>query len=77
MPKINNIHWRDFEKFLLHCGCKFVREKGDHRMYTKLGIHRVLVIPRQNPLFTGIIYTNLRTLKISANDFLAVFKKLK
>ncbi|KKW34685.1 MAG: hypothetical protein UY80_C0010G0010, partial [Parcubacteria group bacterium GW2011_GWB1_53_43] len=33
MPRIQSIHWKDFEKFLFNMGCEFKREKGDHRVY--------------------------------------------
>lgn len=70
MPKIQSIHWKDFEKFLLKIGCEFKREKGDHRIYWKKGIQRPVVIPRDTSLPAFIILNNLRVLGISREDYL-------
>jgi len=75
MSEIGSIHWRKFKKFLLANGCKFKREKGDHRVYTKPGILRPFVIPRDTHLPPFIIMNNLRLLSISKEDFIRVIKK--
>ncbi len=75
MPKIQSIHWKDFEKFLLKIGCEFKREKGDHRIYWKKGIQRPVVIPRDTSLPAFIILNNLRVLGISREDYLKHLRK--
>jgi len=78
MGQIGSIHWKKFEKFLLYIGCKFTREKGDHRIYWKNGIHRPIVIPRDKNLPPFVIMNNLRILGISKEkllDFLSKSKK--
>ena len=70
MEKIGSIHWKIFEKFLFHVGCKFKREKGDHRIYWKQGLKRPIVIPRDTALPPMIILNNLRTLGISRKKYL-------
>ena len=68
--KIGSIHWKKFEKFLLHCGCVFKREKGDHRVYWKEGIKRTVIIPRDTELSPIIILNNLRTPGVSRDEYL-------
>lgn len=76
MGQLGSIHWKKFEKFLLNIGCKFKREKGDHRIYWKKNVKRPIVIPRDKQLPPFIILNNLRTLDISKEDFLKKIKKL-
>ncbi len=75
MPKIGNINWQKFEKFLLSIGCKFKREKGDHRIYTKQGLNRPVVVPRDKILPEFIILKNLRTLGISREKYFKIISK--
>jgi predicted RNA binding protein YcfA (HicA-like mRNA interferase family) len=77
MPKISRIHWKKFERFLFKVGCRFKREKGDHRIYTKTGILRPIVIPREKSLPEFIILNNLRILKIDRNEYLKIMSKIK
>ncbi len=70
MPRIQSIHWKEFEKFLLRVGCEFKREKGDHRVYWKNGIKRPVVIPRDTSLPAFIILNNLKVLGISREEYL-------
>lgn len=76
MPRINSIHWKEFEKFILHIGCTFEREKRDHRMYWKKGLKRPIVLPRYSSLPTFIIVNNLHILGISREEYLKILKKL-
>ena len=75
MPRIQSIHWREFEKFLLKIGCEFKREKGDHRVYWKKGIKRPVVIPRDTSLPAFIILNNLKVLGISREEYLEMIGK--
>ena len=77
MGQLGSIHWKKFERFLLKIGCKFAREKGDHRIYWKNGINRPLVIPRDKNLPPFVIMNNLRVLGISKNEFLNWASKIK
>ena len=73
MGRIRSIHWKEFERFLLHVGCVFKREKGDHRIYSKDGLKRPVIIPRDTSLPPFIILNNLRTLGVSREDYLSFF----
>jgi len=75
MPRIQSIHWKEFEKFLLHIGCEFKREKGDHRIYWKKGLKRPIVLPRDTALPAFIILNNLRVLNVSRDEYLKIIKK--
>ena len=74
MPK--PVSWKKFEKFLLFTGCKFEREKGDHRIYWRNDLKRPVVIPRDLALPVFIIRNNLRILGISSQEYLEIIKKL-
>lgn len=75
MPRIQSIHWKKFESFLIAVGCEFKREKGDHRIYWKKGIKRPIVIPRDSSLPAFIILNNLRVLDISREEYLKIINK--
>ena len=75
MPRIQSIHWKEFEKFLLFIGCEFKREKGDHRIYWKKGLKRPIVLPRDTALPAFIILNNLRVLNVSRDKYLKIIKK--
>lgn len=72
MPRVQDIHWKEFEKFLIKVGCEFSREKGDHRIYWKAGLKRPIVIPRDTSLSSFIILNNLKVLGISREEYLRV-----
>lgn len=72
MSEIDQISWRKFEKFLLKIGCKFKRQKGDHRIYWKAGILRPIVVPKESTLPVFIILNNLRILGVTKEKFLEI-----
>lgn len=74
MSSINQISWKQFEKYLFSIGCNFKREKGDHRVYWKSGLNRPLIVPRERVLPVFIILNNLRILGVSKEDFLKALK---
>lgn len=76
MPKVVPIHWKTFEKFLFSVGCELVRERGDHRVYSRAGLKRPVVIPRDTQLPVFIIRNNLRILGISSSDYLKILEEL-
>ncbi|OHA62289.1 MAG: hypothetical protein A3E07_01545 [Candidatus Wildermuthbacteria bacterium RIFCSPHIGHO2_12_FULL_45_9] len=76
MPKIVSINWKTFEKFLLYVGCTFVRQKGDHRIYSRDGLKRPVVIPRDTELPVFVIRNNLRILGISPQDYVEILERI-
>ena len=76
MSRLTPVNWRKFEKFLLFIGCRFEREKGDHRIYWRDDLKRPVVIPRDKELPIFIIRNNLRILGISPEEYLEILKRL-
>ncbi|MBI3420769.1 MAG: type II toxin-antitoxin system HicA family toxin [Candidatus Sungbacteria bacterium] len=76
MPRLAPIPWKKFEKFLLFAGCRFEREKGDHRVYTRADLRRPVVVPRDMPLPVFVIRNNLRLLGITTEEYLAILEKI-
>lgn len=76
MPKIPSISSKKFCKFLVKTGCYLARIDGDHHIFTKKGILRPIVVPVRKNLPTFIILNNLKTLKISRDEFLKLLKQI-
>lgn len=70
MPNIKNISSKDFERFLVACGCTFKRERGYHRTWVKPGLLRSIVVPRRKVLAAFIIANGLHTLGKTKEDLL-------
>jgi predicted RNA binding protein YcfA (HicA-like mRNA interferase family) len=77
MPSLKPISWKKFEKFLLYIGCEFKRQNGGHRIYTRAGLSRPIVLPCHGsdtlPLF--IIRNNLKLLGIDIEQYSDLLKK--
>lgn len=76
MPSITSINWKKFENFLIYIGCRFNRQKGDHRIYWRSDLKRPVILPTYNSLPVFIIRNNLRTLGISHEEYLEILKKI-
>jgi predicted RNA binding protein YcfA (HicA-like mRNA interferase family) len=77
MGKLNQISLYRFEKFLLYIGCKFIRQKGSHKIYSRIGLNRPIIIPiHAGDLPIYVIKNNLRILNISADDFLNIMSRI-
>lgn len=76
MPKLIPISWKKFEKFLLFVGCKFTRQRGDHRIYSRKGLSRPIVIPECKILPVFIIRNNLRVLNMSVEEYLEILENI-
>ncbi|MGB7281507.1 MAG: type II toxin-antitoxin system HicA family toxin, partial [Candidatus Acidiferrum sp.] len=57
-------------------GFMFVRERGDHMIYTKPGILRPIVVPRYDALPVFIIKNVLRTAQMSRERYIELLKRL-
>lgn len=77
MPAVTPTTWKEFEKFLLFIGCIFKRQSGGHRIYTRTGIKRPIVIPAHGTIAVFIIRNNLRLLGIDTQTYLEILKKRK
>ncbi|MFC1596012.1 type II toxin-antitoxin system HicA family toxin [Candidatus Margulisiibacteriota bacterium] len=79
MPKLKNIPYRQFEKALLKLGCKLIRKQGSHKVFTREGLNRPIVIPfhgNNKTVALFVIQNNLRLLKIPAETFIETLKRI-
>jgi predicted RNA binding protein YcfA (HicA-like mRNA interferase family) len=53
----------------MRLGYVYDRNHGDHRIYTRPGASRPIVIPTYDELDIDIIKSNLRTAKISRENY--------
>jgi predicted RNA binding protein YcfA (HicA-like mRNA interferase family) len=69
MPKFITVDWKTLERVFIAAGFRFVRQEGSHRSYVKDGIARPVVIPtyREVPVF--IIRNNIKTARISRDEY--------
>ncbi|MCP3891662.1 MAG: type II toxin-antitoxin system HicA family toxin, partial [Desulfobulbaceae bacterium] len=59
MPRITPISWKVFECILIRCGFHYSRQSGSHRVYTKEGLSRPVIVPAHSKdLAAGIIQGN-------------------
>ncbi len=76
MPHLSPVKRKKFEKFLVFAGCRLKRTKGDHLIYDRPGLDRPVVITADSEVPVMIIRSNLRTLKMSPENFLEIIKKV-
>jgi predicted RNA binding protein YcfA (HicA-like mRNA interferase family) len=76
MPRIVPIHYRKLVRVLELEGFTFVRERGDHMIFTKAGVLRPIVVPRYDALPVFIIKNVLRTAQISRERYLELTNRL-
>ena len=77
MPRITPVHWKVLECIFQADGFEFHRQKGDHRVYTKQGIKRPIVIPTYKNIGPDIIHSCLRTAKMDRDRYFGLLKKCK
>ena len=76
MPRIIPIPWKVLECILLACGLHFSRQSGSHRVYTKEGLNRPLILPAHSKdLHPAIIKSNLSTLGITREEYFKLLKE--
>ena len=76
MARLTPTSWKEFEKFLLFLGCKFKHQKGSHRVYTRSGLKRPLVVPVYDEIPMFVIRNNLRVLGMTIEEYLEILKQL-
>ena len=76
MSNLRPIHFRKLIKVFEKFGWVFNRTKGDHMVFVKKGFVRPVVIPKYRNVPVFIIKNNLRTAKISVEDYLKALKKM-
>lgn len=76
MPRITPVSWQVFECVLLAAGFRLVRQAGGHRIYTREGVIRPLVVPAHSKdLCVLIIQSNLKSAGISRDEYFCLLEK--
>ncbi len=76
MPGLKPIARRTFERFLHTVGCRFERQKGSHRIFSKPGLTRPVVVPARGVIAVSLIASNLRTLGMTPDQYLAILEDM-
>jgi predicted RNA binding protein YcfA (HicA-like mRNA interferase family) len=74
VPRITPVHWKVLECIFLKAGFVFEGQSGNHRKYWKQGFFRPVIIPQYKEVDVDIIAANMRTAKMTRDDY---FKLLK
>ena len=72
MPSIQPVPYQTLVRIFEQDGFTFARQSGDHRIYTKLGVKRPLVIPEYRSVPVFIIRNLLRTSGMSRDRYFAL-----
>ena len=70
-PRIAATHWRRQVKVFEAYGCRFVRQRGDHLVYEHPEARRPVIIPRYDEIPVSVIRTNMRTVGMTRDEYLA------
>jgi predicted RNA binding protein YcfA (HicA-like mRNA interferase family) len=77
MPRITPVHWKVLEKVFLAAGFRFARQEGSHRTYVKQGITRPLIIPTYTEVPVAIIRNNLKTARVTRDEYFRLLEELR
>lgn len=77
MSRITPVRWQTLECIFKKAGFSFERQGGDHRVYSKIGVHRPIIIPTYKEVSLDIIKSNMRTAKMSRQQYFQFLKKCK
>lgn len=75
MPRITPVPYQRLCRAFELAGCTLMRTEGDHRVYTKPGVARPIVIPSYHAVPVFIILNNLRTAGISRDEYFALLER--
>lgn len=76
MAVLRPVHYKKFEKFLVHVGCHFVRQEGDHRVYKRSDLIRPIIVRTKKDLPIFEIKSNLRILGMPTQEYLEIIEKI-
>ncbi|MFQ5453977.1 MAG: type II toxin-antitoxin system HicA family toxin [Candidatus Zixiibacteriota bacterium] len=76
MPRITPQHWRTLEKVFLKAGFTFERESSSHRVYSKPGVNRPIVIPKYKEVAVDIIKSNMRTAELTNKEYFKLLESI-
>jgi predicted RNA binding protein YcfA (HicA-like mRNA interferase family) len=75
MPRLTSLHWKKLDCIFTKDGFELHRQEGDHRVYTKPGIARPLIIPTYKNVGVDIIKGLMRTAGLSRERFFELMGK--
>jgi predicted RNA binding protein YcfA (HicA-like mRNA interferase family) len=75
VPRITPISYQRLCRVFELAGFVLTREEGDHRVYTKSGVSRPIVIPCYHAVPVFIILNNLRTAGISRDEYFSLLQQ--
>jgi predicted RNA binding protein YcfA (HicA-like mRNA interferase family) len=75
VPRITPIPYQRLCRVFELAGFTWVRQEGDHRVYTKPGVARPIIIPCYRAVPVFIIMNNLRTAGISREEYVALLEQ--
>lgn len=76
MARLTPIHWKKFERFLLHVGCVLKRQESSHRVYWRDDLNRPIIMQAKSQIPVFIILNNLRTLDMDRDAYLKIIDTL-
>ncbi len=76
MPSIRPTHYKKLIKVFEQAGWGYDRTKGDHLIFIKKGYIRPVVIPAYKTVPVFIIKNNLRTAKMTNEEYLELLQSV-
>ena len=77
MPRLTPQHWKTLECIFEKDGFVFEREEGSHRVYSKPGCARPIIIPKYSEVGVEIIQSNMRTAGMSRETYFQLLLKCR
>jgi len=75
MAALRPVRWQELVRVFESEGFRFNRQEGDHRIYTKAGVKRPLVIPMYHAVPVFVIKNLLRTSGISRERYFELLNR--
>lgn len=72
-----NVEFKKFIKFIESLGWFYSSTVGSHHKYYKKGVLRPLIIPFDKEVSKGTVQSNLKTMKITRNEFIRMYRDFK
>ena len=77
MPLITPVSWKVLECIFMKNGFVFSRQEGSHRAYIKKGCIRPVIIPTYKEVDKDIITSNMRTAKMTREEYFKLLEECK
>jgi len=77
MPRITPVHWKVLECIFTKAGFVFKRQEGSHRCYERENTLRPVIIPTYKEIDLDIIKNNMRTARMSNQEYFKLLAECK